>query len=500
MTKSVEIFSSQGEGDVIDAGYPLADHRSLEAQETLTTAVLEGQLDLEIGEPQKAISLRYPVSYRDTLKTPGKNRQSPIEKDRPGDFSISIPAQGMARNYRDKEGKDRRSCGTFASLILCPDFYDEGHQDSKDNKYRFKALTCHKLSCPICYLDTASEIGEHIEDLMKARQKAYRINIGQKVNLILSPVQDIEMGTETEYKLAENQALEHLHDIGMHGGNIFWHPYRIRGYIKHLLWKAGYGDHDDIDELTPERASEIVRHRGKKREGFWIGVLEDVLDLGSWEAYTEWGPHWHAIGFKTWLENSDIFHKRTGWIYKNQGKTRSVKASCTYLLTHTGLRYVTRIDREGVGNMIYPEISHLKALIAEEDHDQSLMDVNDSLVVELRHKRKEAKRLCKPENLEELGDLLHERWMHGQIRSESIPLVHPDRHQPAYRWFGTMASHRFRIDRRERLTEPMACPVCDKIMHEYGFHPKYKNQGEDLGEYRRTKEVIHYRLRGKDPP
>lgn len=90
--------------------------------------------------------------------------------------------------------------------------------------------------------------------------------------------------------------------VGITGGVMIFHPWRIKDELKPLLAARCKG----VSKLNQEQ-------RDKK---FWQLVREDVLKMGDWRRYTVYGPHFHIIGFGYTEKSSDVY-ARDGWIVKN---------------------------------------------------------------------------------------------------------------------------------------------------------------------------------------
>ena len=109
-----------------------------------------------------------------------------------------------------------------------------------------------------------------------------------------------------------DQAKMHVKGLAIHSAVIIPHGYRIKDHKKR---EANQGATDTDQD----------RYR-------WCMDQDD-----PWE-FLEWSPHFHIIGWG-FLEASDKFEKRTGWIYKKKQPRpwKDVAPTISYLLSHAWL-------------------------------------------------------------------------------------------------------------------------------------------------------------------
>ena len=86
-------------------------------------------------------------------------------------------------------------------------------------------------------------------------------------------------------------------------GEIVFHPFRIRENIR--LQLIDYCKQKQIDE--PSYSS----------GGFWKLARDDVLELGSFDAYRVFSPHAHVICFGRFPYADEYYEQTGGWVYKN---------------------------------------------------------------------------------------------------------------------------------------------------------------------------------------
>lgn len=76
--------------------------------------------------------------------------------------------------------------------------------------------------------------------------------------------------------------------------------------------------------------------------GDWTGVHANVLGFEPWCDYAYFSPHYHIVGCFRLKEQSDMFIRRTGWVYKNVSMSEchhaenqeGVRRIFAYVLTH----------------------------------------------------------------------------------------------------------------------------------------------------------------------
>lgn len=204
-------------------------------------------------------------------------------------------------------------CGTVRGAHRCSN-PDCGHAE-------LKYYQCHNYECPVCYRSAAHQAGLRIEDRLQgvtSELRRYGVHTGRPVHVVMSPPPGQMHVTDDMPAVRRGQVYKYCQEIGMIGGVVVFHPYRIIPEIKQEL--RYYNEKDNP-------------------ETFWKLVHQDILKLGSWKDYVYWSPHFHIIGyFPDIKEKSDDFESRTGWIYKNLKATDSICRSVSYLLTHHAYR------------------------------------------------------------------------------------------------------------------------------------------------------------------
>ncbi|MDT8402812.1 MAG: hypothetical protein RQ743_14080 [Bacteroidales bacterium] len=224
---------------------------------------------------------------------------------------LAIPGLGHITNG---------SCGEVRHAHVCP----------SGDTVTLHTYQCHNYQCPICYPSAAHKSAVKIEDRVQGVGSVLRLN-GIKTRypnhiIISPPVGAFEpsdsVGTwrKKVYKVAS--------DIGIIGGVVVFHPYRIKP--------------DIIKELNP------LNKKGDSG-GFWRLIHSNVLNFSSWRDYVQWSPHFHILGFlpDVKIKSSDLHLTHPGWFYKtvqynlntnnsNKYAIPSVAAAATYLLTHHG--------------------------------------------------------------------------------------------------------------------------------------------------------------------
>lgn len=177
---------------------------------------------------------------------------------------------------------------------------------------------CNNWDCPECYFWTASRAAHRVEDRLLGVRRAYAA-IGKDPGRVFQVIFSVPLSEYEDFDLEKwyKKVYKYAEEIGMLGGCVVFHPYRIR---------------DEYDKLLVKAVKEAGLQGGK-----WAGVHADILKLGSWEAYVVYGLHFHVLGyFPRIVMKSNVFHELTGWTYKTVRVTekRDVFKTARYLLTH----------------------------------------------------------------------------------------------------------------------------------------------------------------------
>jgi len=205
--------------------------------------------------------------------------------------------------YLTGTGESYARCGEFVRALSCVDF---GKNDKKHDRF-IEMYSCHRPACPTCYESWALREAEKASDRLLQGQDLYRA--GHKRveirHLAFSPPPErhkhikmlIEQG---HYNVYKHQSLEIIKNAGVDGGLIVSHFWRNSQEKDDIL-----SDNENQDPYNPPN------------------------DKYDWY----FSPHFHVLG-TGFLQNSDEFYNKTGWIYKNLGERRSFKDTIYYLLTH----------------------------------------------------------------------------------------------------------------------------------------------------------------------
>ena len=242
------------------------------------------------------------------------------------------------------KGDVRENCGSVRFAVSCP---SNSHQTTLDSGVyshdNFMMLhSCHRAECPVDYMSWAYREGKKVEERLKKGSFAYLeagVKLGHQKHIVLSPLQKkaialMESGKQSDYNILRRSGYEMAALLGIKGGAVIFHPYRLKGDIAQLLKVEGYGT-------------------GYNSKGsLWAGVHVNVLGLPSWKDYVNISPHFHIIGVGYFMKADDFYKASGGWTYKNKG-VRSVEASqdksnfgsdlsevgrtVVYALSHSGL-------------------------------------------------------------------------------------------------------------------------------------------------------------------
>lgn len=177
---------------------------------------------------------------------------------------------------------------------------------------------CNNWDCPECHIWTAARAAHRVEERLLGVSRAYAA-VGKYPGRIHHIILSVPLSEYEDFDLEKcyKKAYKYAEMIGISGGAVVFHAYRIR---------------DEYDKPLIEAVKEAGFQGGK-----WAGVHEDILKLGSWKAYVVYGLHFHVLGYYPKIVmRSNVFHSLTGWTYKavNVTKKRDVFQTARYLLTH----------------------------------------------------------------------------------------------------------------------------------------------------------------------
>lgn len=292
-------------------------------------------------------------------------------------------------------GEKKAKCGSVIGAHVCP-------TGLGSHPSQLLAYHCKNFNCPVCYPYAAAQAGHRIADRLFGGLQAYR-KLGRRMGY-LNHIEISVPQNELEYALFDWKAYKakttekYTKLIGLSGGVIIPHPGRVKLHLQALIIEA-------------------MRNAGLERLRYWDGVHMDILKLGSFDAYLDWGPHFHVVGyFKLPVKEdgskytSDDFYNDTGgWTYKNITVERALRAgkrvkpenkkSCvgilTYLLTHhlvergkTGYTYFGDIAYNKVGFDETEDYEYVKCPVcAEQMLKVYSQDIDGALSGEIKLER-----------------------------------------------------------------------------------------------------------------
>ena len=202
-------------------------------------------------------------------------------------------------------------CGTFYKRLLCTNCGEE---------YQAIKRSCHNRRCSECWGDWLDRAVGRICERLLGYKRAYdawceesgrRRRMGNPKSLILSPPpSEWDIRTWEGVRRLRRKAKRYLRRLGIWGGVLIFHAYRIRDDLKPLL--RGFG------------------------RPYWELVREDALGLGSWRYYVVLEPHFHVLGYGRLRVRSDVFHAESGWVYKFKGHVgeKEWEPTVRYFLSH----------------------------------------------------------------------------------------------------------------------------------------------------------------------
>lgn len=201
---------------------------------------------------------------------------------------------------------------------------------------------CNRWDCPVCYPYTANKRARETSNRLWGVYKAWQANgtdLGFFNHVVISAPPS-EYDNFDEKKMAK-KVRKHAKEIGLSGGAVIFHPFRIS---------------DEIEDIFREE-----RKAGTLKVSNWIAVHQNILkgsvingrSIETWHDYVEFSPHWHIVGYFKLKERSDSFYERTGWTYKNvswekyhealdkDGAKRTIAYLCTHHRYQKGRQSVT---------------------------------------------------------------------------------------------------------------------------------------------------------------
>lgn len=271
-------------------------------------------------------------------------------------FIAHIPT-GHVRSIAGSGTRTADTCGTVRGWAAC----------SKDKSHGATPLreSCDDAECPECWPGWATKQSRRVSERLRGYIRAARPeeslqsfsapgedvftyydpelrkfwSVGHKENAqqvrhwIISPPED-EITPEMDQDAIHSIGKFWCRWIGIKGGTIVFHPWRILPDIKLRL-----------SALIRRGARESEEEYEKK---FWQSIREDVLGLGNWVDYVYWSPHYHVIGFGFTCDSAN-FYRLTGWMFKfirnvsqkrqwdGQRMKDDIAALTYYLLSHCAI-------------------------------------------------------------------------------------------------------------------------------------------------------------------
>jgi hypothetical protein len=240
-------------------------------------------------------------------------------------------------------------CGTWSRTYAC----------SQDPKHFMRSVKhhCDNPSCPECMPSwsnkAARRIAERIRGYIECAnndqsmldEDDFMASIWHKdntryLNHYIMSCRPEMVNPRTPFNAIKQMGRQTAARAGITGGVMIFHPYRIK---KALQTKLKYV------------CRSVCRMNEEDREKkFWELVREDVLKLGGWRAYIEWGPHFHVIGFgklpeqKTPEQKEAVKETMGGWIvlwirhvqteryFNGQDVEDPIASLAAYILSHAG--------------------------------------------------------------------------------------------------------------------------------------------------------------------
>lgn len=230
--------------------------------------------------------------------------------------------------------KTSENCNTVVSAEYCKDC----------GKAEARFYHCNNWDCPDCYFWTASRAAHRLEERLLGVQRAYSVagkHPGRIMHIVFS-VPECEYDNFDE-KTARGKCVEYAKTIGVLGGSLVFHAYRIKKEYHKPLYDA----------------LKVAGLPG----GIWRATHDNLLGLDSWRSYVDFAPHYHILGFYPLIVmKSNIFHELTGWTYKALGvsQDRNVYRTARYMLTHLAVLPGQNIKYFGIASYSKTSVESLK--------------------------------------------------------------------------------------------------------------------------------------------
>ena len=180
--------------------------------------------------------------------------------------------------------KTNDNCGVFTKAAVC----------QCGERKAFKR-NCHRFVCPECYDGAAVREGRRANERLVGGRHALKLSRFPFRHYVFSPPQDwaVELLKSGDHKKLFQKSNKIISQCGFSGAVVF-HPFRLNDSRKDNF-------NHEIDDQT------------------WF-----------------LSPHFHCVG-TGYMQKSNMFSARTGWIYKNIRSTDEPKTVIPYLLTHHGI-------------------------------------------------------------------------------------------------------------------------------------------------------------------
>ena len=242
-----------------------------------------------------------------------------------------------AHSYKDNSTSNLRDFG-FETLIHHANFEISGLGERGDNcgsvrasfmssdgsAIKYSRMWCKRVACPHCWTDWA----RHRVFDMVVKIWGYHLATRRSPYFAVFTVPPSDVGEwswEDVNTRLFRRGYRRGRSVGLDGGYMLFHPYRIRPEKKIALRKTGYG-----------------RRRFGAEAGLWQGVRKNALDLNTWRDYLNLSPHNHGIVF-----GDPQSHKGKDYViaFKDdrQGRPepktlKEIIAYSWYLITHVGVK------------------------------------------------------------------------------------------------------------------------------------------------------------------
>lgn len=351
-------------------------------------------LDLRTGGAGTYPAMRRDAQITDLPEPPGPTGPAAYYRDRwmpetrdgtpaSAEWMVVGSAAKALGFLREEKTEKPCRCGHVRRVARCPN----GHVEQVSH------LWCGDYLCPTCYSARLMRTKGDVVDRLIGAWGAYQecgYDLGGLKDLVVSPPQDLALdavastrGMRRLYKTAYKMVAK----LGLTGGVILFHPWRVRGWAKNRY------------------------HTACQRDGFEGGIWDFLRQknlLSPQVAAIYWAPHFHVQGYgpvgdpeKSGWMKSDDFYAETGWVYK------TMTDNLNRPITWQPLSGIC-ISQDTLEQKIYYVLTHIGILWDRNDQKRPLLNVRWFGLLSSQKLRVDRKKYKVTATCSECSAILHE--------------------------------------------------------------------------------------------